>query len=422
MRSRDVEGRVRAGRRRVRVNILTRLVIFTLVFFLVILIYYRWFPTTLSELLADIFGLQFVKFFREYKIPVALVIYVVVVVVVSVRESTKYVRNLDIISTSLTEITEFDKAVPAFPRELSELEIALKDVKYTLAQNEKERAEAEKQKNEILTFLAHDLRTPLTSVVGYLSLLRDNPELPAEQRAKYVDITVDKAYRLEELLDEFFDVTRMSTKSMVLSRQELNITTLLYQIADEFYPVFTDKGLGLELAIAPNIRLFADPDKIARVFDNLLKNAANYAPYGTSVLLEAEQREGYAVIRVRNESPEIPPERLEQLFDMYYRADSARSARTGGAGLGLAIAREIVILHGGNILASWADGWITFTIRLPEEGTLQQAENDEEEAEGREQPEQPAETGAPEEREEREPAEEPEPPAEAEQPEPQKQE
>ena len=358
---------VRAGRRKVRSRILSNLLIYSLIFLVVILGYYQWFPELLSEFLAGIFGLQVVRVLREYKLLVAGLLYMIGAIWICVRTSTMYVRYLDAISYSLTSLVDEDAEVPSFPAELKDVEIALRDVRFTLAKNEKMAKEAEQQKNDLLVFLAHDLKTPLTSVIGYLSLLQENPDMDRELRTKYLDITVEKAYRLEQLLNEFFEITRMNVQTMVLSKTNVDLTMMLYQIADEFYPVLAEKGLTAVLDIEPGLKVMADADKLARVFDNLLRNAVAYSYENTCVCIEAARETDGIWIRVNNKGDEIPPEKLPLIFEKFYRGDSARGTKTGGAGLGLAIAKEIVELHGGSIQVSSRGHDMEFSIRLPDQ-------------------------------------------------------
>ena len=358
--------KVKTGRRKVRSRILFNLLLFTLIFLVLILGYYQWFPETISLFMADIVGVEVVALLRSMKVPGAMLLYIIGVIWICVRTSTKYVRYVDAISTSLTSLVDEDAEVLSFPAELKDIEIALKDVKYALAKNEKLAREAEQQKSDLLVFLAHDLRTPLTSVIGYLTLLHENPDMPPEQRVKYVDITVEKAYRLEELLNEFFDITRMNLQSMVLSKTKVDLTMMLYQIADEFYPVLAEKGLTAVLDIESGLKVMADADKLARVFDNLLRNAVAYSYENTCVCIEAFREPDGIWVRVNNQGDEVPPEKLELIFQKFYRADNARSTKTGGAGLGLAISKEIVELHDGIIQVSSRGHEMRFAIRLPD--------------------------------------------------------
>ncbi len=339
---------------------------FTLIYLLVILGYYQWFPTHLSNFLAEQFSLRLVNQLREWKIPAAIFLYGIGVIWISVHTATRYVRYVDRISEALAGLMDEDMDIPSLPPELRDIENAIRNVRYSMAKNSALAKEAEQQKNDLLVFLAHDLKTPLTSVIGYLSLLQENPDMSPDQRAKYMDITVEKAYRLEELLNEFFEITRMNLQSMVLARTMVDLTMLLYQIADEFYPVLSEKNLTAVLAIEPGLKLMADADKLARVFDNLLRNAVAYSDENTCVYLTALKETGGIRIKVNNQGNEIPPEKLELIFQKFYRVDSSRGTKTGGAGLGLAIVKEIVELHEGKIQVQSKGRELEFSLFLPD--------------------------------------------------------
>ena len=225
--------------------------------------------------------------------------------------------------------------------------------------------EAEQRKNDLVVYLAHDLKTPLTSVIGYLTLLRDEPDLPPAQRARYTGIALDKAERLESLINEFFDITRFSLTSLALEKERVSLTRMLEQTASEFEPVLAEKRLHWELDLAPDVELVCDPDKLARVFDNLARNAVSYSYPDSALRLSLRTEPGRAVVRMANRGRTIPPEKLSHLFEQFFRLDTSRGSSTGGAGLGLAIAREITEAHGGAIEAESADEQIVFTVTLP---------------------------------------------------------
>lgn len=259
-----------------------------------------------------------------------------------------------------------DSARPiSLPRELRPVEEDLKALQAQLRAREEAARRSEERKRELIAFLAHDLKTPLTSVVGYLSLLRDQPDLDRDRRVKYTGIALDKAERLEELLAEFFDITRMDLGAEEGETGTVRLSVLLQQLADEFYPLLTEKGLRCRTAIAQNLLARGDPDKLARVFDNVLRNAVNYSTPGGTVEIRAEETGARVRIAICNEGLEIPEEELSNIFGKFYRLDAARSTRTGGAGLGLAIAKEIVERHGGEIHAESTGKHTTFVITLP---------------------------------------------------------
>ncbi len=239
----------------------------------------------------------------------------------------------------------------------------------TVRQNLKDRAaaakEAEQRKNDLVMYLAHDIRTPLTSVIGYLSLLDEAPDMPVEQKARYVHITLDKAIRLERLVNEFFEITRYNSQHLMLQKDAVDLHYMLVQVLDEFYPILAAKGNTADLQADEALRVYADAAKLARVFNNLLKNAAAYSSPGTVIRVFAQQRENAVDISVQNEGRAIPPEKLTAIFDKFCRLDESRASDTGGAGLGLSIARDIVQAHGGAISAKSENGVTVFTVSLP---------------------------------------------------------
>lgn len=252
------------------------------------------------------------------------------------------------------------------PPELESVENKLNQIKLELETRTREAKEAEQRKNDLVMYLAHDIRTPLTSVVGYLSLLEEAGDMPAAQRDKYVRIALEKSHRLEELMNEFFEITRFNLQSIPLERRKFDLALLLQQLADEFYPTAKAQGKRVEVVAPEHLFFYGDADKLARVFNNVLKNAMAYSASDSVIEISAEDGES-AVVVISNTGDTIPPEKLESIFEKFYRLDQARSSRTGGAGLGLAIAKEIVTAHGGTISAKSADNRTDFTITLPHE-------------------------------------------------------
>ena len=225
--------------------------------------------------------------------------------------------------------------------------------------------EAEQRKNDLVVYLAHDLKTPLTSVIGYLTLLRDEPRLSPELRARYTCIALDKAERLEDLINEFFDITRFNLSHLELEKQPVDLSYMLQQVVSEFGPMLAEQQLTCRLDLPRQLEYACDPDKLARVFDNLLRNACHYSTPGSVVQISGGVEGASIVLSFINSGRTIPPEKLSRIFDQFFRLDSSRATRTGGAGLGLAIAKEIVELHGGAITAQSGDGLVTFRVTLP---------------------------------------------------------
>ena len=222
------------------------------------------------------------------------------------------------------------------------------------------------RKDDLVTYLAHDLKTPLASVVGYLSLLDEAPDLPVSQRKHFTGIALEKAHRLDELIEEFFDITRFDFRDIVLTRSYLDLGLLLAQVVDEFYPTLREQGKNVEISVPEPITLLVDGDKIARVFNNVMKNAIAYSYDGSTIRVSGVRENDSVVIRFENQGDPIPQAKLNLIFEKFYRLDSARATNRGGAGLGLAIAREIVTAHGGTITCESDPEATVFTIVLPD--------------------------------------------------------
>lgn len=274
-------------------------------------------------------------------------------------------RYMNQISEAADEVLKETDAPIRLPAELRPMEIKLNTIKTTLRRREYEAKEAEQRKNDLVVYLAHDLKTPLTSVIGYLNLLNDEKEISPELRDKYTHISLEKAERLEELINEFFEITRFNLQNIELERTRVNVTRFLAQLTEEFYPLFSEKALSCRLDVQPDLAVWGDADKLARVFDNLLRNAINYGTEGTEIAVLAFRREDQVVVQFCNSGAQIPEQQLQRIFDKFYRADASRSSRTGGAGLGLAIAKEITERHGGTISAFSDEQITTFQVVLP---------------------------------------------------------
>ena len=281
---------------------------------------------------------------------------------VALSKMTKYLDQIDHgIENIISESTEPIHLIT----ELKPIEIRLNEIKATLKRQELEAVEGEKKKNDLVLFLAHDLKTPLTSIVAYLTMLEDHPDMPEEERMNYTHIALEKSIRLGELINEFFDITRYNLQNIELEPVEIDLTMMLEQLADELYGVLQEKKLSCEVDVEEDLQIYGDPDKLARVFDNILRNAIAYCYENTVIRIEARMKNDEIEIVFTNAGDKIPGDMLQTIFEKFYRVDGSRSTGTGGAGLGLAIAKQIAELHGGRIMARSDDNRTQFIVTLP---------------------------------------------------------
>lgn len=275
-----------------------------------------------------------------------------------------FTKYFDIVNQGIEALLN-DEAEIHLPSEMSATERKLNAVKRTLKQRTLEAQLAEQRKNDLVIYLAHDIRTPLTSVIGYLNLLEEAPDMPEDQKANYVHITLEKAYRLEKMINEFFEITRYNLQQMTLIKETIDLYYMLVQLSDELSSLLAAYGNTTVLKADENLTIYGDPDKLARVFNNVLKNAAAYSYSNTEIIISAVKNEGWIIISFQNMGHTIPKEKLTAIFEKFYRLDEARSSNTGGAGMGLAIAKEIIALHGGTIIAESENDINSFIISLP---------------------------------------------------------
>ena len=301
-----------------------------------------------------------------YVYMVGLILWVVCILYLTYKLLKKVVNYVYELQAATGKL--FDKSVDyiELSPELSEIAININRLKQEAENNARLAQENEQRKNDLIMYLAHDLKTPLSSVIGYLTLLHDDEQqISQELREKYLSISLDKAERLEDLINEFFEITRFNLSNITLQYKEIDLTRLLEQLIYEFAPMLREKGLQCDLNAPETLMFRCDADKIQRVFDNLLRNAVIYSFNDTTITIAAEPHEKNVTIIFENCGNTIPREKLSQIFEQFYRLDAARSTSSGGAGLGLAIAKQIVELHKGTITAESTDEKIRFTVTLP---------------------------------------------------------
>lgn len=249
--------------------------------------------------------------------------------------------------------------------ELEDSEEKLNAIRLAMEQRKLETQMAEQKRNDLIIYLAHDLKTPLASVIGYLNLLHDETRISEELREKYLLVSLTKAERLEDLINEFFEISRYNLTKITLQYSRVSLKRLLEMLLYEFQPMMKEKELTCELHVKKDVMLKCDADKIQRVFDNLMKNALLYSYEGTEISIFIVECEDKVKLQFENHGDTIPADKLERIFEQFYRLDVARSTSTGGAGLGLAIAKEIVELHQGTLTARSENERTVFEVVLP---------------------------------------------------------
>lgn len=251
--------------------------------------------------------------------------------------------------------------------EFSEIADSINEMSRNLSQNMESQKVAERTKDELITNVAHDLRTPLTSILGYLDLLTQGDFLTDDQRQKYLSIVSNKARQLETLVKDLFDYTRYDKDKVKIKKEILDLNLFMPQIVDEFYPSFVDNQLECRTDFYDGaLNIEGNGELLARAIGNLMSNAIKYGAEGKLVEVKTGRMDKMAFVAVINYGKIIPEEDLDKIFDKFYRVESSRSLKTGGTGLGLAIAKNIVTLHDGKIWATSDESGTRFQIELPE--------------------------------------------------------
>lgn len=236
--------------------------------------------------------LRVYDFVRSLRLPAAMLVYLAGAAVVVGFALSWLTRCFGGLFDAMEALFSKRGDGPDLPRELAPTARALADLRRVRDDAERAALAAEQRKNELVAYLAHDIRTPLTSIVGYLTLLAEAPDMPEGQRARYAQIALDRSYRLEEMMEEFFEITRYNLSSIPIERQHFDAALLCRQVADEFYPSAQARSIDIEVRTRGSIECFADAEKVSRVLNNLLKNAVAYADGGVDCRGERSSRGG----------------------------------------------------------------------------------------------------------------------------------
>lgn len=332
----------------------------------------------------------FLKVLKDNALPVIFVLGIAGLIAFFLN---KFVHYFDELSASVTALFTNKTAPIMLSPDLAIVQNELNGIRSESIQNERRAKEAEARKNKLVTYIAHDARTPLTSITGYLALLKE-PELPSdEKRVSYATIAYEQTRNLNALLDEFFEIARFNIQGIHLVKQPTDIRTLYLQVCDEFHPALEEKSLQTKIDAPLDLYGSLDSEKMARALANIMRNAIHYAENGSTIELvgterpaaKSATREGSTnelsgkesstskeesnVLRlsISNHGQPVAPENLEKIFERFYRENEARTANRGSAGLGLAITKEIIEAHGGSICATSENSLTTFIIELPQE-------------------------------------------------------
>lgn len=277
-----------------------------------------------------------------------------------------YVREI-ISGVEKMKSGDFQEEIPVRGEdEFSEIAYSINEMCRNLSETLEAQRAVEKTKDELITNVAHDLRTPLTSILGYLDLLSQGDFLTEDQKQKYLGIVSSKARQLETLIKDLFDYTRYDRDKVKIKKEILDLNLFMPQIVDEFYPSLMEYRLECRTEFYEGaLNVEANGELLARAIGNLMSNAIKYGAEGKVIEVKTGRLENKVFVAVINYGKLIPSEKLHKIFDKFYRVESSRSLKTGGTGLGLAIAKNIVSLHDGNIWATSDEYGTRFQIELP---------------------------------------------------------
>ena len=300
---------------------------------------------------------------------VALIMSIIVFSIIFITITNKKMKYLDEIALGLKIIANDDLSFRIREEGNDEIRNLACNINYMANEiNNKIEAErkAEKTKADLITNVSHDLRTPLTSIMGYIGLIKEGKYKSEKEMKEYLDIAFSKSERLKMLIEDLFEYTKFNNDGIKINKTNVNLNEFLAQLSEELMPLFEDENLTLvnnsnkEEKIIVNI----DAEKMVRVFENLLTNAIKYSFKPGKVFLNTSKHKGYVNVVIKNHGNNIPKEKVDKLFDRFYRVEESRNTQTGGTGLGLAIAKNIVTLHGGSIWAECYGEEICFYVRL----------------------------------------------------------
>lgn len=299
-----------------------------------------------------------------------LLIYVIYIILFIISDIVNMRKAFKIENTIISEIHDRIRTLkseqgidrkPEYLKIDNEILELIKERNRLMEQNREQNT----QHNQSMAFLAHDLKTPLTSIFGYVSLLLDEPNICEENKKKYLNIIQSKSQELEILINQFFNLAKYQLQISDLRLKKVDLLNLLIQMKETFYPGITKKNLQFEIAIEEPILLSIDQDLMVRAFYNIIKNAIQYTETGGKIRIYTESNLGYQSIIIENEIKRMTEEQVLNLFQPFFRLDKLRNKSVEGSGLGLAISKEIIEKHAGRISSDLTDSTLKIVVDIP---------------------------------------------------------
>jgi signal transduction histidine kinase len=312
------------------------------------------------------------KIFEDYKITdtrvVSSVVTLMSFLIIFLLLTNRKMKYIEFILAGLLEIAKGNLDYEILKQGEDELALLADNINYMAKelklQIENER-KAEKIKSEIITNVSHDLRTPLTSIKGYLDIIKSKKYSDEKQLEQYIDIVHNKSEKLELLVNDLFEYTKLTNNTVIIEKQDIVLNELLDQLVEEFVPVCEENNVVvIKEFIKEKVIVNVDPNKTVRVFENLLGNAVRYSLKPSDIKISLRKDEQYTLVSIKNKCETINKEDLKRIFERFYRVEKSRSSDTGGSGLGLSIAKSMVELQGGTIEAECEENYISFTVRF----------------------------------------------------------